>query len=1092
MKRLIICVCRRVLPLIGLGAAVFMGHSTVVHSADVDHDELHRIIGIENSVTKSLKTVQDNGMGTWEYTEDSPWYSSICYGTDLELSYTICSNIKPSNIAITSDNSGIDIVVDDTGWESDNITLVSCTIDGSRDQDSLYILEYDLDDKHYEEAFPVKIDSTSPGKNIEVTIQEDEKIIDVSEYADRVLPEAYYSNESLSLEYHIQDQSSDGSDLSEITFGLKTEDSNKGTSFQETTIKLEKEGNEGNYKAELDLPMFFQEEKIVSIDNIIIRDVAGNVEEIDATSEAYPRLFVQDTKAPVITYCDMMPYDSQSDKAKDNTTRLTGRTVGDVLYTSDSVTGIVTAGDGNLILPGGFACEIETDEPDLLQEESLMLDNDNNTACYKVSREGRYKIVATATDICRNNTGKVYGPEIVIDRTAPEISVSYEKMGKGGTFIPHGEGTTYIAEAVKMHIEIKDKNIDIKDVATNISSVTGDIDVEYQQTEDGYAGDVYLQEDGKYRAEIVAKDMALNEASYTGEGFTIDTTAPVAKILFDNEDFENEKFFSRNRIATITVEDMTFDETASILDIHADCEPNADPVWIREGEKGSNGVYSRHITFNEDGAYSLRFTAVDKAGNRAEVLDIAEFIIDKKEPLITVKYDNDKAINSKYYDQKRTATITIKEESFDPYNVRIETTENTKALGNREKYDFVQVDKDTYEATISFTEDGSYGYSVKCMDLAGNISEPYIQPEFIIDTTEPELEISGVTDHSANNGTVQIAARYGDINIDNSHSNIFIHGIKNGNINLQGAISKEGDIYTIQFADFPVQKEFDDLYVMEAHIIDMAGNEANNTLCFSVNRFGSVYSIDPQTMSIIEEYYLNEPFPITLMEVNVDEIVEKQILVTRDGKRLKLKEGRDYAVSRQGGLEGWNAYYYTIEPEFFKKDGNYQITLFSKDKASNEADSGTSGQLIQFALDTTSPSVVVSGMDSGKTYYEKEHEVGINVTDNLGLSEVVVTADNEELARITEEGLKECGGYIRLKIPQSEKARTVTILAKDMASNVEEITYSGVVINPDKEAADAMQTDIADAIDVRAYMVITALILCVIGVALIGVRRKNA
>lgn len=1088
MKRLIICVCRRVLPLIGLGAAVFMGHSTVVHSADIDHDGLHRIVGIENSVSKTLKSID----GAWEYTEESPWYSQIQYGEGLELRYTIESNIKPSNLALRRNGEAVEAEVDDTGWESENITLVSCTIDGSRDQDSLYILEYDLDDKHYEEAFPVKIDSTSPGKNIEVTIQEDEKIIDVSEYADKVLPEAYYSNESLSLEYHIQDQSSDGSDLSEITFGIKTEDSNKGTSFQETTINLEKEENEAGYKAVLDLPMFFQEEKIVSIDNIIIRDVAGNVEEIDATSEAYPRLFVQDTKAPVITYCDMMPYDPQSDKVKDNTTRLNGRTVGDVLYTSDSVTGIVTAGDGNLILPGGFACEIETDEPDLLQEESLMLDNDNNTACYKVSREGRYNIVATATDICRNNTGKVYGPEIVIDRTAPEISVSYEKMGKGGTFIPHGEDTTYIAEAVKMHIEIKDKNIDIKDVATNISSVSGDIDVEYQQTEDGYASDIYLQEDGEYRAEIVAKDMALNEASYTGEGFTIDTTAPVAKILFDNEDYENEKYFSRNRIATITVEDMTFDETASILDIHADCEPNADPVWIREGEKGSNGVYSRHITFNEDGAYSLRFTAVDKAGNRAEVIDVPEFIIDKQIPQISVRYDNDKAINSKYYNQKRTATVTIKDDSFDRRNVKIEPIKETGTSVGESFYDFVQVDQNTYEATISFTEDGRYGYTIKCMDLAGNISEPYIQPEFIIDMTEPELEITGVTDHSANNGTVQIAARYGDINIDNSHSNIFIHGIKNGNINLQGAISKEGDIYTIQFADFPVQKEFDDLYVMEAHITDMAGNEANNTLCFSVNRFGSVYSIDPQTMSIIEEYYLNEPFPITLMEVNVDEIVEKQILVTRDGKRLKLKEGRDYAVSRQGGSEGWNAYYYTIKPEFFKKDGNYQITLFSKDKASNEADSGTSGQLIQFALDTTSPSVVVSGMDSGKTYYEKEHEVGINVTDNLGLSEVVVTADNEELARITEEGLKECGGYIRLKIPQSEKARTVTILAKDMASNVEEITYSGVVINPDKEAADAMQTDIADAIDVRAYMVITALILCVIGVALIGVRRKNA
>ena len=72
--------------------------------------------------------------------------------------------------------------------------------------------------------------------------------------------------------------------------------------------------------------------------------------------------------------------------------------------------------------------------------------------------------------------------------------------------------------------------------------MAGDIKVEYQPTKEGYAGDVYLQEDGEYQVDIVAKDFALNEASYSGKAFTIDTTAPVAKIVFDNNDAKNEKY----------------------------------------------------------------------------------------------------------------------------------------------------------------------------------------------------------------------------------------------------------------------------------------------------------------------------------------------------------------------------------------------------------------------------------------------------------------------------------------------------------------------------------------------------------------------
>ena len=80
--------------------------------------------------------------------------------------------------------------------------------------------------------------------------------------------------------------------------------------------------------------------------------------------------------------------------------------------------------------------------------------------------------------------------------------------------------------------------------------------------------------------------------------------------------------------------------------------------------------------------------------------------------------------------------------------------------------------------------------------------------------------------------------------------------------------------------DFSYDKETDDLYSMEVRANDLAGNQSNVKILFSVNRFGSVYTFDTQTEKLIGKngkYYNNREQTLVITETNVDTLEFKEI-----------------------------------------------------------------------------------------------------------------------------------------------------------------------------------------------------------------------
>ncbi len=95
--------------------------------------------------------------------------------------------------------------------------------------------------------------------------------------------------------------------------------------------------------------------------------------------------------------------------------------------------------------------------------------------------------------------------------------------------------------------------------------------------------------------------------------------------------------------------------------------------WTIVGGTASNGddtIHRATIHYYADGDYTFDISYADMAGNVADNIEYSglapqQFTIDSILPVISVAYDNNDAINGNYYNQARTATVTIEEHNFE-------------------------------------------------------------------------------------------------------------------------------------------------------------------------------------------------------------------------------------------------------------------------------------------------------------------------------------------------------------------------------------------------------------------------------------------
>ena len=515
------------------------------------------------------------------------------------------------------------------------------------------------------------------------------------------------------------------------------------------------------------------------------------------------------------------------------------------------------------------------------------------------------------------------------------------------------------------------------------------------------------------------------------EKLHIDTTVPEITVEYDKNDPINERFYQEPRTATVSIKERNFAvEDVEFLITGTDGVRPAIGEWTSFGE-GDETVHRCQVTFSEDGEYTFSVKFQDKAGNQAVYDRVDEFVIDQTAPVLTVQWDTEQSQNGNYYANGRQALIQVEERNFAPEEMEVLVEQE---YGQSQSSDW-ETQGLIHQKRISFSEDGTYGLTVRGRDLAGNVCAEYRSDSFVIDQTPPELEIRGVRDGSANAGVLKPEIISQDLNYQPGSLEVRLTGSLRGARTFSGkyVMASDGQQYT--YENFPEEPSTDDIYVLEAVARDLAGNESRRICSFSVNRFGSVYTFDQLTEQLLDgNRYLKNGAQMTITETNVDGLYLQNILCSHNGKSRTLEKNRDYTVSEKETLGDWKQYVYQIRKEVFSQNGLYEIAVCSEDLASNYSNTILKDRTIRFTVDHTPPRIRVSGIRNQGIYREQERVINLYLEDNLHLEQAEVTYDGDTTS-YDAETLRASDRGIALRLGKSEQWQNLRIRAIDAAGN---------------------------------------------------------
>lgn len=576
----------------------------------------------------------------------------------------------------------------------------------------------------------------------------------------------------------------------------------------------------------------------------------------------------------------------------------------------------------------------------------------------------------------------------------------------------------------------------------------------------------------KVVVEVYAIDNAGNERVTTNEMINkpirIDVTAPSISVSYqdgsDNGDdtFSNSTngaYFKNNRTATIVITERNFNEA----DVKITATKNGERFtptlsgWRTENGSGNGDVttHTATITYSSDGIYTFQISYTDKAGNENSTVNYSGlsprmFTVDKTAPVFSVSYDNNSAQNGNYYKAQRIATLTIEEHNFENsrVNISLAATDNGRAVTAPGVSGWTS-NGDVHTATITYSDDALYSFDIEYNDKAGNpLSEDFAQDRFYVDKTAPKVSISEIVDESANNdkGNIGYVITATDTNFDvftPSLTAVVRDGISFKTKQFDaGSVSNitNGKTYTVTNLDD------DGVYRISCIVVDKAGNaytdvtlshEDGSTytekragedtlLTFSVNREGSTYDIDNSTISLIEHYYVqNVEEDVVIDEINVDVLGDTQVVTLND----KELDNSQYTVKHTGSESSWEKYTYTIDKSLFENEGEYNIVVSSKDKATNNSFSDLKDASITFVVDRTEPEVTLNGLANDGRYQTENQTVKVTPSDHGGaLKSIAITLvsqdgkTDKDLLSLSDEAfekaLEEGNGTLTFDIPE--------------------------------------------------------------------------
>lgn len=659
----------------------------------------------------------------------------------------------------------------------------------------------------------------------------------------------------------------------------------------------------------------------------------------------------------------------------------------------------------------GLADDAWTDFADVSGGQVTLTPNSKSIVYVRViDRAGNISYMSSSGVIVDNiaPTGDMDAPEIFISTGQQKVNDLYNSSVTldVSAYDPTAgdlDGRDFYSGIRSVTYRISADDTGAEETGTLLTGATDEFNNVTQRMNSSIVVDGDTFNSNEVSVEVTVIDNSGN-ANYGTMKLQIDTTNPSVLVTYDNNngdtEFGDRAYFKEERTAIVDITERNFDESAVEMTINA--TDGAAPEisgWQQIPGSSANSddtIYRATVRYYADGDYTFDIAFTDKSGNAApeetyEGQSPTEFTVDMTNPVISVAYDNNAAVNGNYYNEARTATVTIEEHNFEPGRVvsTLTTEGGTAAVPQLSDWSTAG---DTHTATVTYAGDTLYSFDLKYTDMAGNQAEDINVDSFYVDVTAPELSIENVESSQAyKDELVRPSVVYSDQYFDSVE--ITLTGAEHGSLNIDGmggyASDENGGSFT--FDNIPE----DDIYTLSATVVDKAGNQTEQSVEFSVNRDGSTYSLDEETESLNGSYVASAK-NVVIREVNPDELIEHKLTLFKNDKTVALTEGSDYSVDVSGGNGQWYQYVYTVYSKNFEDDGVYRLTVHSVDKAGNIAENVIDGKdkEITFGVDATAPNIIMMNLESGTTYPTDNLEAAMAVSDNLKLNSVEVYLDN--------------------------------------------------------------------------------------------------
>ena len=692
--------------------------------------------------------------------------------------------------------------------------------------------------------------------------------------------------------------------------------------------------------------------------------------------------------------------------------------------------------------------------------KNVSTDNDTASATFTVKANFKGELYAYAVDNVDNNGKTQHGEkkpdDLIVETQQHHNGNASVTMSRAKASYKDNSGLDLYSGNVNARVVFEDTYAGIKDATITVydytNAVTGTIyaeignDGSIEKTEvTGSVNNIIFNDDyttskdnllpklvidyvvtnnsNNIKITTSMTDRAGNKTDNVKDSLSIDKTKPVIDVKYDNNEhttYGGNDYYKADRTATVTVTERNFDESL----VEAAIMRNGGRYTTIGGWTHNNNTAdpdkSTHvakIVYNTDGDFTFDIAVKDKAMNSADKFTQQKFTVDKTAPVIDVSFDNNSAKNGNYYKADRTATIKITEHNFNSGSqyVNIPVTAEGATAPSVVGW---SGSGDDHNATVSFNKDGKYSFTVDYTDLAGNKAVQKKVDSFYIDKTAPEVEITGVADHQAYNGTVAPVVTYRDDNFTDDHdfrfTKIDINGKSDDTSKFDYDTGGNGVTeFIYKYRDFAEVLENDGIYNFTVELSDKAGNSTSKSVTFSVNRFGSTFrTTDEPTEKLINNGYTNAEQDIVVEEINVTPLTKHSVTLAKSGgNSTELVENTDYTFTSSNNGNEWCKSVYTVNKKNFSDEAAYTVTIMSVDKAKNTnnnrmADSSLSTEqknkrecAISFVVDKTSPLVSITGIKDNELYKEASKKVKIVCEDdNLDKSKLVVTLDNKKLA----------------------------------------------------------------------------------------------